>query len=114
MIAQTLWGEPKPRHNPDPRKRAARALQEELAEQALRVVGDPELARWVACLASRVPTAMVEVFLGDALAIKRLAEIAANMAEPPKPPTLDELILVAEEALRIVQRMKEESHDVRA
>jgi hypothetical protein len=48
---------------------------------------------------------MVKVFLGDADTIKRLAEKAATSAEPLQPPTLEELIPVAEEAMQQVRSM---------
>jgi hypothetical protein len=105
MIAEALWGKPKARRNTDSRKRVAKMIQAELVSQALPIVGDQELAQRVAYLACRVPAEMVKVFLGDADTIKRLAEKAATSAEPLQPPTLEELIPVAEEAMRIVRSM---------
>ena len=105
MITAALWGKPKPRRNTESRQRVAKMIQAELVEQALPMVGDQELAQRVAYLACRVPTDMVKVFLGDTDTIKRLAEKAATMAEPPQPPTLEELIPVAEEAMQIVRHL---------
>jgi hypothetical protein len=105
MIAEALWGKPKARRNTDSRKRVAGIIQAELVGQALPVVGELELAQRVAYLACRVATEMVKVYLGDADTIKRLAEKAATMAEPPQPPTLEELIPVADEAMQIVRSL---------
>jgi len=105
MITQALWGKPTTRRNADSRKRVAKIIQAELVAQALPIVGSQELAQQVAYLACQDPAAMVQVFLGDADTIKRLAEKAATMPEPPQSPTLEELIPVAEEAMQIVRSL---------
>jgi len=105
MIAEALWGRPKRRRDTDPRKRVVETILAELVGQALPIVGDQDLATRVAYLACRVPTELVKVYLGDSETIQRMAEKAATMAEPPQPPTLEDLIPVAEEAMQVVRRM---------
>lgn len=108
MIGQVLFSPaPKPkRRKADPRERALKRLLAEMATVATEVLGEPELGYQVAVLASRLPSVMVKVMLGDAKAIRQLAEVAANMAEPPRPLSVDEMLPVAQEALRIIREIK--------